>query len=105
MLYQSPPIFEWTAHMGEDLRFMQQAKAADCKIFVDTRNKIGHMAEIPVSYDNFLEHLARRSREDEDMVRQINDKHGLPTMTADEAKERLGWTDTRQERSEKTSAT
>jgi hypothetical protein len=91
MLYQSPPIFEWTAHMGEDLRFMQVAKNAGCRIFVDTRNKIGHVAEVQVDHASFLEYIARRSRDDEDMVRAINDKHGLQTMTADEAKEQLGW--------------
>ena len=88
-LYQSPPIFQWTQHMGEDLRFMQDAKAAGCKVFVDTRVRIGHVTEIVVDRSSFLQHLKNRSEEDEEMVREINDKHGLPTMSAEDAEEEL----------------
>jgi len=91
MLYQAPPVFKWTHLMGEDLRFCQEALAAGCRIFVDTRIQIGHLAEHVVTYTNFLEGLANRSQDDYEMVKAINDKHGLPTMTPEEARERLGW--------------
>lgn len=89
MLYEPPYIFRWEQRLGEDLRFCMDAKAAGCRIFVDTRVKIGHVSEIQVSYKNFLESLAERSKDDEDMVRTINDKYGLKTMSSKEAKERL----------------
>lgn len=88
-LYQSPPLFQWTQHLGEDLRFMQDAKAAGCRIFVDTRVRIGHVTEIVVDRSNFLQHIKSRSKDDEDMVREINDKHGLPTLSAEDAEEEL----------------
>lgn len=91
MMYESPPVFSWTRRMGEDLRFCQDALAAGCRIMVDTRIEIRHLAVKEVSYRDFLEDIARRDQETEDMVRAINDKHGLPTMTAQEAQERLGW--------------
>lgn len=84
-LYQSPPLFQWTQHMGEDLRFMQDAKMAGCRVFVDTRIRIGHVTEVVVDRSSFLGHIKERSEEDEDMVRQINDKHGLPTLSAEDA--------------------
>lgn len=88
-LYQSPPLFQWTQHMGEDLRFMQDAKTAGCRVFVDTRIRIGHVTEVVVDRSSFLQHIKGRSEEDEDMVRQINAKHGLPTLSAEDAEEEL----------------
>jgi hypothetical protein len=101
MMYQAPPVFRWNALMGEDLRFCQDALDAGCRIMVDTRIRIGHLATKEVGYDDFLEDIARRPKDIEDMVRKINDKHDLPTMTAEEAQERLGWS-TRPAPSEKT---
>lgn len=101
MMYQAPPVFRWSDLMGEDLRFCQDALRTGCRIMVDTRIKIGHLATKEVGYDDFLEDIARRPQDIEDMVRMINDKHGLPTMTAQEARERLGWV-TRPEPSEET---
>lgn len=92
MMYQAPPVFKWTEMMGEDLRFCQDALDSGCRIMIDTRIHIGHLATKEVGYDDFLADIARRPQETEEMVREINDKHGLPTMTAQEAQERLGWT-------------
>jgi hypothetical protein len=88
-LYQSPSLFTWQQHLGEDLRFMQDAKAAGCKVFVDTRVRIGHVTEVVVDRSEFLKHVVERPEEDEEMVREINDKHGLPTLSAEEAKDEL----------------
>lgn len=88
-LYQSPPIFQWTQHLGEDLRFMQDAKAAGCRIFVDTRVRIGHVTEVVVDRSSFLQHIKERSQDDEDMVREINEKHGLPTLSSEDAEHEL----------------
>lgn len=87
--YQSPPLFQWTKHMGEDLRFMMDAKDAGCRIFIDTRIRIGHVTEVVVDRSAFLKHIKERSEEDEEMVREINEKHGLPTLSAEEAEEEL----------------
>jgi hypothetical protein len=95
LIYDPPRIFRWTS-MGEDLHFCQDAKKAGCRIIVDTRLKIGHVTEHVVTHDNFLQNLADRSQEDEDMVRAMNDKHGLPTMTAEEARNALQDRNTRE---------
>jgi glycosyltransferase involved in cell wall biosynthesis len=91
LLYEPPALFRWVERLGEDLRFCQDAKEAGCTILVDTTIKIGHLAEIQVTGDDFLRSISMRPQEDEDMVRAINDKYGLPTMSANEAKEALGW--------------
>ncbi len=91
MIYDPPNIFRWQDSLGEDLRFCQDAKAAGCRIFVDTRIEIGHVAEVTIGTRDYLSHVALRRPEDEELARRVNDKYGLPTLTSTEARERLGW--------------
>ncbi len=86
-----PPIFRWDGMFGEDLTFCQDAKAAGCRIFVDTRIEIGHIAEVTIGRQDFIRQIALRDMVTEERVREANDKVGLPTMTAREARLLLGW--------------
>lgn len=89
---QGPPeFFTWTGKMGEDLRFCTNARAKGVRIFVDTRIEIGHVAEVEIRREHFLTEIAKRSEADEQQRREANDSMGLPTMTAAEAREILGW--------------
>ena len=90
-IYEPPNLFRWQDSLGEDLRFCQDAKAAGCRIFVDTRIQIGHVTEVTIGHRDYLHQIALRSPEDEDLSRRVNDKYGLPTLTSKEARERLGW--------------
>jgi hypothetical protein len=85
-----PSFFTWGGRYGEDLAFCQAAKASGSRIWVDTRIKIGHMGEIEIGEREYLYALATREKAIEDERRVVNDSMGLPTMTAVEAKERLG---------------
>jgi hypothetical protein len=86
-----PAFFNWTGRMGEDLRFCQDAKAAGVRIFVDTRIEIGHISEVEIRREQFLVEIAKRSPTAEHERRESNDLMGLPTMTAAEARQILGW--------------
>lgn len=86
-----PNFFRWTDGIGEDLRFCQDARASGSQIFVDTRNRIGHVGEAVFDQTSFLKEIAAREPEVEQARRDLNDKLGLPTMTAKEAQEALGW--------------
>ncbi len=86
-----PEFFTWHGKFGEDLRFCQDAKAAGNKIFVDTRIKIGHIGEVEIDEKHYFGQIATRGADVESERRKINDAMGLPTMTAADAKERLGW--------------
>jgi hypothetical protein len=87
----APPIFVWDGQFGEDFSFCQEAKRAGLKVFVDTSVKIQHMAGHTITEKTFLREIATRSPEDEEIRRQLNGAMGLPTMTAAEAREKLGW--------------
>jgi hypothetical protein len=86
-----PNFFRWEGVLGEDLRFCRDAKAAGAKIWVATGIEIGHISEITVGHREFLTSIARRDSAALIARREINDRMGLPTMTPEEAKERLGW--------------
>lgn len=86
-----PKFFRWDGAIGEDLRFCQDAKAAGCRIWVDTRIEIGHIAEIEVRHPHFLAQLATRTKDIVAERRRVNDKMGLPTVDPEDAKEELGW--------------
>ena len=85
-------FFRWSGAFGEDLQFCIDAKAAGCRIFVDTRIEIGHVAEFIVDKTWFWREIATREPEMESIRLEVNDGMGLPTLTASTAKERLGWT-------------
>jgi hypothetical protein len=86
-----PNFFKWEGTLGEDLRFCQDAKAAGARIFVHTGIQIGHVAEKQLGYEDFLFQLARRDEATMEARRNLNDSMGLPTMTPEEAREKLGW--------------
>lgn len=86
-----PEYFRWYGRIGEDLRFCQDAKDAGCRIFVDTRVKIGHVGEINIGHRQFLEQLAMRPQDVVDARRIANSQMELPTVTREEARHELGW--------------
>jgi len=86
-----PAFFNWTGRMGEDLRFCADAKEKGVRIFVDTRIEIGHISEVSIGREQFLQQIAIRPGEAEEERRAVNDSMGLPTMTAVEARAELGW--------------
>jgi glycosyltransferase involved in cell wall biosynthesis len=85
-------FFRWNGTFGEDLQFCMDAKAAGCRIYVDTRNEIGHVAEVTIDKRWFWREIATREPEVEAIRQELNDTMGLPTLRAQTAKERLGWT-------------
>ncbi len=86
-----PDFFRWHGSLGEDLRFCQDVKALGGRIFVDTSIEIGHVGERVYSVRDFWGAVAFRDQETEDQRREANDKMGLPTLSAAEARGRLGW--------------
>jgi hypothetical protein len=86
-----PDFFRWEKTLGEDLRFCQDAKAAGVRIFVDTEIQVGHVAEITVGHNEFLQSVATRSPELQAQRKVVNDRLGLPTLTSEEARRELGW--------------
>lgn len=86
-----PNFFHWYGSMGEDLRFCQDAKAAGARIWVDTSIEVGHVSKQVIGKDDFLSAIARRDVASQLERQKVNDEMGLPTMTPDEARERLGW--------------
>jgi hypothetical protein len=80
-----PNFFRWEGILGEDLRFCQEAKAAGCRIWVDTRVEIGHVSEKVIGHRDFLAELAVRPDEVVAERQRINQQMGFPTVTPDEA--------------------
>lgn len=89
-LKRPPEIFTWTGHMGEDIRFSQDVKAAGCQIFVDTRIEIGHISEVEIRKDHFYTELANRSPRVYAERLIANRGMGLHTVTPSEARSRIG---------------
>lgn len=85
------PFYRWDGRVGEDLAFCADAKAAGARVFVDTRIKIGHLGEVNLGIRDFWAQVAQREPEIEEARRELNARMGLPTMTAAEARRRLGW--------------
>ena len=86
-----PSFFRWNNIVGEDLGFCQDAKAAGCRIWVDTRIEIGHVSEFTVDKTWFWKEVAARDFETETRRLEMNEKMGLPTLTSGEARVKLGW--------------
>lgn len=84
-----PNFFRWEGSLGEDLRFCQDAKAAGCRIFVDTRIEVGHVAEIEIRKRHFLLELVGRDERTYEARKALNDKMGLPTLSLDAALDAL----------------
>jgi len=86
-----PPVFKWTGELGEDFLFCREAKEAGLHIFVDTSVKVGHISEITVNEETFYQQIATRPPAVEELRRSQLGNLGLEVMTADMAKEKLGW--------------
>lgn len=90
MARPSPPsFFRWEGIKGEDILFCELAKEAGFRIWVDTRNEIRHLSEIAVGHRDFLRELAFRPDDVIEARRSINDKMGFPTLTREDAREKL----------------
>lgn len=87
---KTPDFFQWRDGMGEDLRFCMDVKAAGGRIFVDTGIKTGHVTAVLANEQLYFETMARRPVEQIEERRAINDRYGLPTLGAKEARERAG---------------
>ena len=83
---RTPDFFRWLGSLGEDLRFCEDVKTAGGSIYVDTRIKIGHMAEKEIGVRDFWREVADRSQEDEDHRRVVNDQMGMETMDREQAR-------------------
>ena len=84
-------FFRWGGALGEDLRFCQDAKDVDCQIWVDTRIEVGHMSEIEIRRKHYLIESLGRDPALTEARKVVNDRMGLPTLTPDQIKARLGW--------------
>lgn len=85
-----PPYFRWDERgYGEDLTFCQDAKKAGARIFVDTSIKIGHMGEIHITEETFLNAVINRPDEATAVRKEFLDKMGMSTLTREKAIERL----------------
>lgn len=88
-----PSYFRWDEKgFGEDMTFCQDVKKAGGRIFVDTSIKTGHIGEITITEETFLRELADRPAEATELRRTVNDRMGLPTVTAEEARAKLAST-------------
>jgi hypothetical protein len=85
-----PAYFRWDEKgYGEDLTFCQDAKKAGARIFVDTSIKTGHIGEHVANEKTFFHGLAERPDDVVNLRRHINEKLGLPTMSREQAIDRL----------------
>ena len=75
------PFYEWRGTMGEDLRFCLKAKAAGCRVFVDTRVRIGHVSSRVVGIEDFWHEVMERPQDVEDAKRVRHESMGMPTLT------------------------
>jgi hypothetical protein len=58
---------------------------------VDTRVTTGHIGEKEFGIEDFWSQVAMRGPVIDSLRRESNDRMGLPTLTGDEARKRLGW--------------
>lgn len=87
---RAPSYFRWDERgYGEDMAFCQDVRAAGGRIFVDTGIKTGHVSEMIVTEETFLDVLSHRPDDLREKVTQMNDRFGLPTVTPERALERL----------------
>lgn len=87
---QPPPnLFRWEGQLGEDLRFCQEAKEAGCRVWIDTGVEVGHVAEVQIGSRDYLRAISERSPELELERRQVHGQMGLPTLSRQQALEKL----------------
>ena len=87
----SPPFFRWEEEVGEDFLFCREAKEAGCRIFVDTSVKVGHVGSHVITEETFLREIALRPREATEFRSVVLKEIGLEALSAEEAREKLGW--------------
>jgi GT2 family glycosyltransferase len=96
--------FRWIGDVGEDVRFCLDARAAGCRIMVDTSIAIGHVGELVVTEIDYLRSAAYGDLASVlEKRREINDAAGLATLEPKAADEILrdleplgGWPAARQ---------
>lgn len=86
-----PNFFRWNGGFGEDLQFCIDAKRTGSRIYVDTGVEIGHVAEVEVGREHFLQGVAKRDDAMDADRRAANDSMGLPTLSRSDARGKLGW--------------
>lgn len=84
-----PNFFRWEGALGEDLRFCQDARAAGCRIWVDTRLEIGHVGERVIRRREFLIEHALRDQLELERRQRLNDRMNLTTLSQAEALKEL----------------
>lgn len=84
------PFFRWEGEYGEDFLFCREAKAAGCRIFVDTSVKVGHVGDQIITEETFLREIALRHPEAEAFRDGVLAGIGERALTSQEALERLG---------------
>lgn len=85
------PFFRWEGEWGEDFLFCREAKAAGCRIFVDTAVKVGHVGEQIITEETFLREIVFRDPAAQSFRESVLGGIGEKVMTREEAMERLGW--------------
>lgn len=88
MRMSPPPFFTWDGEFGEDFRFCRDAKAAGCRIFVDTSIKIGHVGQQVITEKTFMRELAFRSDEQQAFREAQLEAIGLEALKREEALEK-----------------
>jgi len=84
------PFFRWEEQYGEDFLFCREAKEAGCRIVVDTSIEIGHITEVEIKKEHFWREMALRPKEQQQHKHKVNRELGLKSLTAREAKRRVG---------------
>lgn len=86
----APPFFVWDGEVGEDFRFCEHAKAAGCRVFVDTSVKIGHVGQQVITEETFLREVAFRKDYEQAFREQQLDSIGHKALTREQARAKLG---------------
>ena len=87
-----PPFFRWEGEYGEVFMFCREAKAAGCRIFVDTSIKIGHVGLTTVTEETFLREIAFRKPDEQAFRTEQLATVGHKTITPEDARRKLGIT-------------
>jgi hypothetical protein len=78
-------FFQWDGRWGEDFAFCREAKAAGCKIVVDTGIEIGHIGDHVITRKTFLREIFFRHEVVEDAKRESVEGLPVQVMSRNEA--------------------
>jgi hypothetical protein len=85
----APQFFRWDGRYGEDLGFCKIAKAAGCRIVVDTGIEIGHVSERVVGKKEFWTEMFLRPDAAEEAKRSTTGHMGIRVISRAQALERV----------------